>query len=93
MAASPNFKASGFIDAMIRWISELVTIYFISTFLALVGIFVLTSGEHKLYFFISTAMWLRKYDVFDLSLDHKIEVSRDFLGGATGLVNKEIKNF
>ena len=49
----------------------------------------LTSGEHKLYFFISTAMWLRKYDVFDLSLDHKIEVSRDFLGGATGLVNKD----
>ena len=92
MAASPNFKASGFIDAMIRWISELVTIYFISAFLALVGIFVLTFGEHKLSFY-STAMWLRKYDVFDLSLDHKIEVSRDFLGGATGLVNKEIKNF
>ena len=38
--------------------------------------------EHKLFFYISTALWLRKYDVFDFSRDHTIEVSREFLGGA-----------
>ena len=65
-----------------RWISELVTIYFILTFLALVGIFVSIFGEHKLYFHISTAMWLRKCNVFALSRDHTIEVSRDVLDGA-----------
>ena len=36
----------------------------------------------KLSFYISTALWLRKYDGFDFSRDQTIEVSRDFLGGA-----------
>ena len=39
-------------------------------------------GKHKLSFYISTALWLRKYDGFDFSHDHTIEVLRDFLGGA-----------
>ena len=65
-----------------KWISKLVKIYFISTFLVLVGIFVFIFGEHKLSFYISTVLWLRKYDVFDFPFDHTIEVSRDFLGGA-----------
>ena len=39
-------------------------------------------GECKLSFYISTALWLKKYDVFDFSRDHTIEVSRDFLGGS-----------
>ena len=61
---------------------NLVTIYFISTFLVPVGIFVFIFGEHKLSFYISTALWLRKYDVFDLSRDYIVEVSSEFLGGA-----------
>ena len=65
-----------------KWISKLVKIYFISTFLLLVGIFVFIFGEHKLSFYISMVLWLRKYDVFDFPFDHTIEVSRDFLGGA-----------
>ena len=38
-------------------------------------------GEHKLFFNISIALWLRRYDVFDFSPDLTIEVSRNFLGG------------
>ena len=62
--------------------------------------------RHKLSFYISTALCLRKYGGFDFSRDHTIEVSRDFLGGApsfrfstlpspgrVGLVNLEIKRF
>ena len=39
-------------------------------------------GKHKLSFYISTALWLRKYDGFNFSSNHTIEASRDFLGGA-----------
>ena len=63
-----------------KWISKLVTIYFISIFLVLVDIFVFSFGEHKLCFYISTALGLRKY-VFDFSRNHTIELPRDFLGG------------
>ena len=65
-----------------KWISELTTIYFISTFLVLVGIFVFLFGERKLSFYISTTLWLRKYDVFDFSRHLTTEVSRDLLSGA-----------
>ena len=89
-----------------RWISELVTIYFISTSLALVCSFVFIFGEHKLYFYISKSMWLRKYDVlichettqlkchvnFWAGLAHPESVPYEFLG-ATSLMNKEIKRF
>ena len=34
-----------------------------------------------------------KYDGFDFSRDHTIEVSRDFLVGVVGLVNVETKRF
>ena len=54
-----------------------------STFLLLVGIFVFIFGEQKLYFYISTVMWLTKYDMLDLSLEHTIEVSCDVLDGAS----------
>ena len=63
-----------------KWVSKLVTIYFISTFLVLGGIFESILGEHKLSFYILTALWLRKYDIFYFSGDHTIEVSRDFVG-------------
>ena len=79
---SSNFKATGFTEAVMQMNSKLVKIYFISTFLVLVGIFVFIFGEHKFSFYISTVLWLRKYDVFDFPFDHTIEVSRDFLGGA-----------
>ena len=56
--------------------------YFISTCSVLVGIFVFIFEECKLSFFISTALWLRKYDAFYFSPDNTVEVSRGFLGGA-----------
>ena len=63
--------------------------------------------KHKLSFYISTVLWLRKYDTFDFWRDYTIEVPRDFLGGAPsswfstlpsfggamGLVIVEIKRF
>ena len=61
---------------------NLVTIYFIATFLVPVGIFVFIFGQHKLSFYISTALRLSKYDVFDLPRDYIVEVSHEFLGGA-----------
>ena len=87
-----------------KWISKLVKIYFISTFLVLFGILVFIFGEQKLSFYISTALWLRKYNIFDFRFDHIIKVSRDSLVthpesapyqvlGAMGLVNVEIKRF
>ena len=39
-------------------------------------------GKHKLSFYTSTALWLRKYDGLDFSRDHTTEVSCDFLRGA-----------
>ena len=63
-------------------------------------------GKGKLFFYISTALRLKKYDGFDFLRDHTIEVSRDFLGVAPsswintlpvletmGLANVEIKRF
>ena len=62
--------------------------------------------KHKLFFYISRALWLRKYGSFGFSRDDTIEMSRDFLGGpadpdsppyqvleTVGLVNVEIKGF
>ena len=60
----------------------IVKIYFISTFLVLVGIFLFIFGECKLSFYIWTALWLKKYDVFYFSPDNTIELSRDILGWA-----------
>ena len=65
-----------------KWISKLVTIYFISTFLVLVGIFVFIFGEHKLYFYISTVMRLRKcisvqYDFYLIRRDLALETFRN----------------
>ena len=65
-----------------KWISKLVKIYFFSTFLVLVGIFVVFFGEQKLSFYISKALWLRKHDIFDFPFDNAIEVWRDVLGRA-----------
>ena len=58
------------------WISHDLLLHL--NILILVGIFVFIFGEHKLSFYISTAVWLRKYDVFYFSRDHTIEVSLDF---------------
>ena len=79
----PTLKPLDSLRQLCRWISKLVTVYFISTFLVLVGIFMIIFGEHKLSFYISIALWLRRYDVFDFSRDLTIEVSRDFLGRAS----------
>ena len=78
----PTLKPLDSQRQLCKWISKLVTVYFISTFLVLVGIFMFIFGEHKLSFYISIAMWWRRYDVFDFSCDLSIEVSRDFLSGA-----------
>ena len=77
----PTLKPLDSQGQLCKWISKLVTVYFISTFLVLVGIFMFIFGEHKLSFYISIALWLRRYDVFDFSRDLTIEVSRNFLGG------------
>ena len=77
----PTLKPLDSQKQLCRWISKSVTIYFISTFLVLVGIFIFISGEHKLSFYISIALCLKRYDVFDFSRDRTIEVSGDLLGG------------
>ena len=79
----PTLKPQDLLRQLRKWISELVTVYFISTFLVLVGIFKFIFGKHKLSFYISLALWLRRYNVFDFSRDLTIEVSRDFLGRAS----------
>ena len=78
----PTLKPLDSLRQLCKWISKLVTVYFISTFLVLVGIFMFIFGEHKLFFYIAIALWLRRYDVFGFSRDLTIEVSRNFLGGA-----------
>ena len=63
-------------------------------------------GEHKLFFYISMALWLRRYDIFDFSRDLTLEMLCKFLGGAPSswfstlpsfgvmnLVNVDIKRF
>ena len=74
----PALKPLDLQRQLCKWILKLVKIYFISTFLVLVGIFMFIFGEHKLSFYISIALWLRRYDVSDFSRDRTIEVSRDF---------------
>ena len=46
----PNLKPLDSLRQLCKWISKLVTVYFISTFLILVGIFMFIFGEHKLSF-------------------------------------------
>ena len=77
-----NFKTTGFTEAVMQMNFWIVKIYFISTFLVLVGIFLFIFGECKLSFYIWTALWLKKYDVFYFSPDNTIELSRDILGRA-----------
>ena len=76
-----------------KWVSKLVTIYFISAFLVLADIFVFILGKDKLSFYISTVLWLMTYDVFDFSGDHTIEVSRELLGGAPSSWFSTLPNF
>ena len=78
----PTLKPLDSLRQLCKSISKLVTVYFISTFLLLVGIFVFIFGEHKLSFYILIALWLRRYDVSDFSRDLTIEVPRGILGGA-----------
>ena len=61
----PTLKPLDSLKQLCKWISKLVTVYFISTFLVLVGIFMFIFGEHKLSFYISIVLWLCSYDVFD----------------------------
>ena len=63
----PTLKPLDSLRQLCEWISKLVTVYFISTFLVLGGIFMFIFGEHKLCFYISIALWLRRWDVFDFS--------------------------
>ena len=65
----PDLKPLDSLRQLCKWISKLVTVYFISTFLVLVGIFVFIFGEHKLFFYISVTLWLRRYDIFGFSCD------------------------
>ena len=81
-------------------------VYFISTFLVLVDIFMFIFGEHKLSFYISIALWLRRYDVFDFSCDLPLKCHVNFwvgpphpdsatyqVLGVMNLVNVDIKRF
>ena len=77
----PTLKPLDLQKQLCQWIFKLVTIYFISTFLVLIGIFMFIFGEHRLSFYIPIALWLRRYDAFVFSFDCTIEVSHDFLGG------------
>ena len=102
----PTLKPLDSQRQLCKWISKLVAVYFISIFLVLGGIFMFIFGEHKLSFYISTALWLRRYDISDFSHDLTIKVSCDFLGGVPSswfstlpslvlmnLVNVDIKRF
>ena len=77
----PTLKPLDSQRQLCKWISKLVAVYFISIFLVLGGIFMFIFGEHKLSFYISIALWLRRYDISDFSHDLTIKVSCDFLGG------------
>ena len=81
-------------------------VYFISTFLVLVDIFMFIFGEHKLSFYISIVLWLRRYDVFYFSRDLPLKCHVNFWVGSThpdsatyqvlgimNLVNVDIKRF
>ena len=63
-------------------------------------------GEHKLSFYISIALWLRRYDVFDFSRDLPLKCHVNFwvgpphpdsatyqVLGVMNLVNVDIKRF
>ena len=76
----PTLKPLDSQRQLCKWISKLVTVYFISVFLVLGGIFMFIFGEHKLSFYISIALWLRRYDISDFSHDLTIKVSCDFFG-------------
>ena len=65
----PTLKPLDSLRQLCEWISKLVTVCFISAFLVLGGIFMFIFGEHKLCFYISIALWLRRWDVFDFSHD------------------------
>ena len=66
-----------------KWVSKLVTIYFISTFLVLVGIFVFILGEHKLSFYITQ---LKCHVTFWVGPPHPDSASYQVVG-AMDLVN------
>ena len=76
MAASFDFKATGFIEAVMQMNFQISQDLL---YLNIPSIFVFNFGRYKLPFYISTVLELRKYD---FSFDNTIEVSRDFLGGA-----------
>ena len=72
-----------------KWVSKLVTIYFISRFLVLVGIFVFILGEHKLSFYITQ---LKCHVTFWVGPPHPDSAPYQVLG-AMDLLNVEIKRF
>ena len=82
MAASSNFEASRFTEAVMQTNFEISHDLLRLNILSFIWHFCIYFGEHKLPFYISTAPCLKKFDVFYFSRDHTIEVSRDFLGGS-----------
>ena len=102
----PVLKPLDSMRYLCKWISKLATIYFISTFLVLVGNFMFIFGERKLSFYISTALWLRKYDFSDFKKTTQFKCHVTFwvglpqpnsalyqVLGTMGFVNVEIKRF
>ena len=81
--------------------------FFISTFLVLVRIFVFIFGEHRLSFSISTALRLRKqiflifhmttqlkcHLTFSMGLSHPESATYQVFGGSGAFVNVETKHF
>ena len=72
-----------------KWVSKLVTIWFISTFLVLVGIFVFILGEHKLSFYFTQ---LKCHVNFSVEFPRPSSAPYQVLW-AMRLVNVEIKPF
>ena len=97
----PVYFAKFLTEVVMQWISH--DLLHLNILLTLLCLF-LTSTSFP--FTSRRPLWLRKYEGFDFSRDHTIEVPRNFLGGvlsswcglyqilrAVGLVNVEMKRF
>ena len=102
----PTLKPLDSHRQLCKWISKSVTIYIISTFLVLPGIFMFIFGQHKLSFYILIALCLKRYDVFDFQVTAQLKCRVTFwedtphpdsasyqILGIMDLVNVDIKRF
>ena len=93
VAVSSNFKATGFTEAVMQMNFKISHDLLHLNILSSTWHFCVYFRECKLSFYISTALWLRKYDIFYFSPDNTIEVSRDFFGGAPYILSQHPTKF